>query len=69
MPYEDGKELEMKVRYLNSFYSIDKKELEKRYNRDEFIRIYSYYELNEIKDKLNFMLKERGRRYRIKNDS
>ena len=69
MPYQETEELEKKIRFLGSFYSIDKEELEKKYhNRNDFINHYIGYDMNELKNKLDYMLCERMRKSKEKKN-
>ena len=57
------------IRFLGSFYSIDKEELEKKYhNRNDFINHYIGYDMNELKNKLDYMLCERMRKSKEKKN-
>lgn len=69
MPYQENDELEKKVRYLNTFYSIDKENLVPDYTREQFVRKYVGYELDQIKDKLDCMIRKRTRDYQRRKNS
>ena len=62
-------ELEKKVRYLNTFYSIDKENLMPDYTREQFVRKYVAEDLDQIKDKLDYMLRKRTREYQRRKNT